>query len=453
MRSCEPYAAGAPEIRLPSGASTCTRPGTGVIPSLNVTVISVGELPMMLPGAGSDATSAACAPAGAAASRPPRPVTIMMSTRGSQRRAARRPPAGPGPPPRPAPFPNGVWRPRPDKGKREGARAAAKGGRSVARGRSAAPRPARPLSQRVVRLTGPKGSSETDAVPRAPGDDTIRAGRVAPSGAVRATRRPSMSVHPRAGTPADSRDTIDVPRVVLSYYTEHPDPQVAEQRVAFGTSGHRGSSLRTAFNEDHIAATSQAIVEYRRDQGTDGPLFLGRDTHALSDPAMITALEVFAANDVTVLIDSRDGYTPTPAVSHAILTYNRARGTGLADGVVVTPSHNPPDDGGFKYNPPNGGPADTDATRWIQDRANELIAGGLKDVQRVPAGRARASSLVSGYDFLAGYVDDLPSVIDMDAIRESGVRIGADPLGGASVAYWGEIASRHRLDLTVVNPD
>ena len=261
-----------------------------------------------------------------------------------------------------------------------------------------------------------------------------------------------MSVHPRAGTPADSRDTIDVPRVVLSYYTGHPDPAVAEQRVAFGTSGHRGSSLRTAFNEDHILATSQAIVEYRRDQGTDGPLYLVRDTHALSEPAMISALEVFAANDVTVLIDSRDGYTPTPALSHAILTHNKGRTSGLADGVVVTPSHNPPDDGGFKYNPPHGGPADTDATKWIQDRANVLIAGGLKEVRRVPATRARASELVSGYDFLASYVDDLGSVIDMAAIRAAGIRIGADPLGGASVAYWGEIGTRYGLDQTVVNP-
>jgi phosphoglucomutase len=262
-----------------------------------------------------------------------------------------------------------------------------------------------------------------------------------------------MSVHPRAGTPAESRDKIDVPRVVLSYYTGHPDPELAEQRVAFGTSGHRGSSLKTAFNEDHILATSQAIVEYRRDQGTDGPLYLGRDTHALSEPAMISALEVFAANDVRVLIDSRDGYTPTPAVSHAILTYNKDRTSGLADGVVVTPSHNPPDDGGFKYNPPHGGPADTDATKWIQDRANALIAGGLKEVRRIPAARAQRSELVSGYDYLATYVDDLGSVIDMEAIRTAGVRIGADPLGGASVAYWGEIGSRYGLDLTVVNPD
>jgi phosphoglucomutase len=262
-----------------------------------------------------------------------------------------------------------------------------------------------------------------------------------------------MSTDPRAGQPAESRDRIDVPRVVLAYYTEHPDPEVVGQRVAFGTSGHRGSSLKAAFNEDHIVATSQAIVEYRKNQGTDGPLYLGRDTHALSEPAMISALEVFAANDVAVRVDSRDGYTPTPALSHAILTYNRGRTSGLADGVVVTPSHNPPDDGGFKYNPPNGGPADTDATKWIQDRANELIAGGLKNVRRVPAARARTSDLVSGYDYLSTYVDDLPQVIDMDAIRAAGVRIGADPLGGASVGYWGEIGSRFGLDLTVVNPD
>jgi len=258
-----------------------------------------------------------------------------------------------------------------------------------------------------------------------------------------------MSPASRAGKPAEAGDLIDVPRVISRYYTEHPDPEVATQRVAFGTSGHRGSSLRTAFNEDHIAATSQAIVEYRKAQGTDGPLFLGRDTHALSEPAMITALEVFAANEVTTLIDSRDGYTPTPAVSHAILTYNRGRDNGLADGVVVTPSHNPPDDGGFKYNPPNGGPADTDATKWIENRANELIADGLKGVRRVPAAKARDAEK---YDFLGGYVGDLPAVIDMDAIRGAGIRIGADPLGGASVGYWGEIGERYGLDLTVVNP-
>src|SRR3954451_12928374 len=261
-----------------------------------------------------------------------------------------------------------------------------------------------------------------------------------------------MSADPRAGTPAEPRDLIDVPRVVSRYYTEHPDPAVIGERVAFGTSGHRGSSLRTAFNEDHIAATSQAIVEYRRAQGTDGPLYLGRDTHALSEPAMVTALEVFAANDVLTLIDSRDGYTPTPAVSRAILAYNRGR-TGPADGVVVTPSHNPPDDGGFKYNPPNGGPADTDATKWIQDRANALIAAGRTGVRRVPAARARTSPPGRGYDFLGESVADLPSVIALEAIRSAGVRIGADPLGGASVAYWGEIGERYGLDLTVVNPD
>jgi phosphoglucomutase len=258
-----------------------------------------------------------------------------------------------------------------------------------------------------------------------------------------------MSPASRAGKPAEPSDLIDVPRVVSRYYTEHPDPGVVTERVAFGTSGHRGSSLRTAFNEDHIAATSQAIVEYRKAQGTDGPLFLGRDTHALSEPAMITALEVFAANDVTTLVDSRDGYTPTPAVSHAILTYNRGRTSGFADGVVVTPSHNPPDDGGFKYNPPNGGPADTEATKWIQDRANALIAAGLKEVRRVPAPQAREAST---YDFLDNYVADLPAAIDMDAIRAAGLHIGADPLGGASVAYWGAIAERYALDLTVVNP-
>ncbi|XVV09252.1 phosphoglucomutase (alpha-D-glucose-1,6-bisphosphate-dependent) [Actinoplanes sp. CA-131856] len=260
-----------------------------------------------------------------------------------------------------------------------------------------------------------------------------------------------MSVNPRAGKPAEPRDLIDVPKVVSRYYTEHPDPEVVGERVTFGTSGHRGSSLRTAFNEDHIAATSQAIVEYRRAQGTDGPLFVGRDTHALSEPAMITAIEVFAANDVTTLIDSRDGYTPTPAVSHAILTYNRGRTSGLADGVVVTPSHNPPDDGGFKYNPPNGGPADTDATKWIQDRANAIVAGGLKEVRRIPASQARQK--VNGFDFLDSYVGDLGAVIDMEAIRAAGVRIGADPLGGASVAYWGAIGERYGLDLTVVNPN
>ncbi|MGQ4357845.1 phosphoglucomutase (alpha-D-glucose-1,6-bisphosphate-dependent) [Streptomyces drozdowiczii] len=258
--------------------------------------------------------------------------------------------------------------------------------------------------------------------------------------------------HARAGQQARPEDLTDVARLVTAYYALHPDPAEPGQRVAFGTSGHRGSSTVTAFNEDHIAATSQAISEYRAQQGTDGPLFLGADTHALSEPARVTALEVFAANDVRVLIDTEDGYTPTPAVSHAILTYNRGRTSGLADGVVVTPSHNPPGDGGFKYNPPSGGPAGSDATGWIQDRANEIITGGLKEVRRVPYTRALAAPTTGRYDFLGTYVADLPSVLDLDAVREAGVRIGADPLGGASVAYWGRIAEQHRLDLTVVNP-
>ncbi|MEV6162681.1 phosphoglucomutase (alpha-D-glucose-1,6-bisphosphate-dependent) [Streptomyces sp. NPDC052052] len=258
--------------------------------------------------------------------------------------------------------------------------------------------------------------------------------------------------HERAGQPARPEDLTDVARLVTAYYALHPDPAEPGQRVAFGTSGHRGSSLTTAFNEDHILATSQAISEYRARQGTDGPLFLGADTHALSEPARVTALEVFAANDVTVLVDPADGYTPTPAVSHAILTHNRGRTSHLADGVVVTPSHNPPGDGGFKYNPTHGGPAGSEATGWIQQRANEIIAAGMKDVRRIPYARARAASTTGTYDFLGSYVADLPSVLDLDAIRSAGVRIGADPLGGASVAYWGRIAEEHQLDLTVVNP-
>ena len=258
--------------------------------------------------------------------------------------------------------------------------------------------------------------------------------------------------HERAGTTAEPADLIDVAQVVTAYYTGVPDPDDPDQQVAFGTSGHRGTSLRTAFNETHILATTQAICEYRREQGYDGPLFIGRDTHALSEPAWSTALEVLVANDVTVLVDDRDGYTPTPAVSHAILRANggRTTGSGLADGIVVTPSHNPPADGGFKYNPPHGGPADSDATKVIAARANELIRGGLDGVRRVPFARARAAA--TAYDFLGGYVDDLPNVVDLEAIRRAGVRIGADPLGGASVGYWGEIAERHGLDLHVVNP-
>ncbi|MFE7139120.1 phosphoglucomutase (alpha-D-glucose-1,6-bisphosphate-dependent) [Streptomyces sp. NPDC057644] len=259
-------------------------------------------------------------------------------------------------------------------------------------------------------------------------------------------------VHERAGHPAQSADLVDVARLVTAYYALHPDPADPAQRVAFGTSGHRGSAFAAAFNEDHIAATTQAICDYRARQGIDGPLFLGADTHALSEPARVTALEVLAANGATVLIDSEDGYTPTPAVSHAILAYNQGRTEHLADGIVVTPSHNPPADGGFKYNPPNGGPAASDATSWIQDRANALIQAGLGVVRRIPYAQALAADTTGRYDFLTAYVDDLPSVLDLDAVRDAGIRIGADPLGGASVAYWGRIAERHRIDLTVVNP-
>ncbi|NOQ58949.1 phosphoglucomutase (alpha-D-glucose-1,6-bisphosphate-dependent) [Mycolicibacterium fortuitum] len=259
-----------------------------------------------------------------------------------------------------------------------------------------------------------------------------------------------MAANPRAGQPAQPEDLIDIAAVVTAYYTRRPDPDDIAQQVVFGTSGHRGSSLDTAFNEGHILATTQAIVEYRAAQGTTGPLFLGRDTHALSEPAWASALEVLAANDVVAMIDSADRYTPTPAVSHAILTFNRGRDADLADGIVVTPSHNPPRDGGFKYNPPNGGPADTDATGWIAKRANEILRDGFKDVKRMPL--SRALQMAQRHDYLDAYVADLANVVDLHAIRAEGIRIGADPLGGASVDYWGAIAERYNLDLTVVNP-
>jgi len=250
----------------------------------------------------------------------------------------------------------------------------------------------------------------------------------------------------RAGTPAQESDLVDLEALLAAYWNLKPDVSNPEQKVVFGTSGHRGSSLNTAFNEDHIAAITQAIVEYRAAQGTTGPLFIGIDTHALSTPALTTALEVLVGNNVRVLVDQYDNYTPTPAVSHAILTYNRAGHDDEADGIVVTPSHNPPQDGGFKYNPPHGGPADSDATGWIANRANEIIAGGMRDVKRAePSG-------VETYDYVSHYVDDLENIIDMAAIKKSGIRVGADPLGGASVAYWQAIADRYELDLTVVNP-
>jgi phosphoglucomutase len=255
----------------------------------------------------------------------------------------------------------------------------------------------------------------------------------------------------RAGQPATQADLVDVPRLVTAYYAEHPDPADPAQRVAFGTSGHRGSALRLSFNDDHIAAATQAICDYRGSAGITGPLYIGRDTHALSEPAFATALEVLVANDVRVLADSRDGYTPTPAVSRAILDYNEDRADGMADGIVVTPSHNPPEDGGFKYNPPDGGPAAAQITAAVQDRANELLAGGLGEVRRTAYARARAAA--GAHDFLGQYVSQLPAVVDLDVVRSVGIRIGADPLGGASVAYWGEIADRFGLDLTVVNPD
>ncbi|WCD93773.1 phosphoglucomutase (alpha-D-glucose-1,6-bisphosphate-dependent) [Microbacterium sp. nov. GSS16] len=259
----------------------------------------------------------------------------------------------------------------------------------------------------------------------------------------------------RAGLPAEEQDLIDVDELIAAYYDRVPDPSVAAQRVAFGTSGHRGSSLTTSFNEQHIVATTQAIVDYRREQGIRGPLFLGRDTHALSLPAERTAIEVLIGNGVDVRVDSRDSWVPTPALSHAILTHNRGRAVDdpdRADGIVITPSHNPPRDGGFKYNPPHGGPADTDATTWIAQRANALIEAGLEGVERVPHADIDDDT-IGQYDFRDAYVRDLPSIIDIEAIKRAGVRIGADPMGGASVEYWQLIKDMHGIELTVVNPE
>ena len=261
-----------------------------------------------------------------------------------------------------------------------------------------------------------------------------------------------MTINPLAGKPAPASMLVNVPRLICAYYSDAPDPAVAEQKVSFGTSGHRGSSLQRSFNEAHILAITQAIVMYRTANGISGPLFVGMDTHALSEPAFVSALEVLGANGVTIMIaDEHTDYTPTPVISHAILTYNRARSSALADGIVITPSHNPPDSGGFKYNPPNGGPADTAITSWIENKANELLAAQLAGVRRMPFNRARSLDTTHRHDYRKAYVDDLPTVIDLDVIRASGVHLGVDPLGGAGVHYWPRIAEQYQLDLTITN--
>lgn len=260
-----------------------------------------------------------------------------------------------------------------------------------------------------------------------------------------------MAISPLAGKPAPAEILIDVSKLLDQYYTLHPDVSVAEQRVQFGTSGHRGSAATVSFNEDHILAITQATLEYRKGQGIEGPLFIGMDTHALSGPAQRSALEVLAAHEIETFMAQDGGFTPTPVISHAILTYNRGRTSGLADGIVVTPSHNPPSDGGIKYNPPNGGPADVDVTSWIQNRSNELIGQKLAGVQRMPYERASKAANIRQHDFITPYVNDLGNVVDMEAIRGAGLNIGADPLGGAIVAYWEPIAARYGLNINVVN--
>jgi phosphoglucomutase len=260
-----------------------------------------------------------------------------------------------------------------------------------------------------------------------------------------------MTIHPLAGKPAPKEWLIDIEKLQKEYYAHKLDLTDRTQRVSFGTSGHRGSSLRGAFNEAHVLAITQAICDYRTSQGITGPLYIGKDTHALSDPAFATALEVLAANGVEVMIDCNNGYTPTPVISHAILTYNRGRMEGLADGIVITPSHNPPEDGGFKYNPPHGGPADTDVTRWIEERANEFLLSGLQHVARVAYEKARVAATTTAYDYVGSYVSDLGSVVDMDVIRHAGLKIGVDPLGGAGAAYWQPIVERYGVQVEVVN--
>jgi phosphoglucomutase len=263
----------------------------------------------------------------------------------------------------------------------------------------------------------------------------------------------STRLDPRAGQPATAGDLVDIPRLITAYYSERPDPSIGAQRVAFGTSGHRGISTELSFNEWHVLAISQSICEYRRLQNIGGPLFIGFDTHALSAPAFASALEVLAANEVNAMIAADEEYTPTPAISHAILNFNRGRAGGLADGIVITPSHNPPDSGGFKYNPTNGGPADSQITAWMEARANELLQNGLRDVQRVGFAAARRAATTHYYDYVNSYVGELGEIIDMDAVRDSKVRMGVDPLGGAGVHYWARIAERYNLDLTVVNEE
>jgi phosphoglucomutase len=260
-----------------------------------------------------------------------------------------------------------------------------------------------------------------------------------------------MKISPLAGKPAPESILANIPRLVTSYYALEPDVSVAAQTVSFGTSGHRGTSIDCSFNEEHILAITQAICIYRQQKGIDGPLFIGIDTHALSEPAFASALEVLAANGVEVMIDNQDSFTPTPVVSHAILTYNRGRKSGLADGVVVTPSHNPPEDGGFKYNPPNGGPADSEITTWIQNKANEFLADGLKSVHRISFARAKAAATTHRHDYMSAYIGDLGAVIDFDAIRSAGLKLGVDPLGGAGVYYWDRIAERYKVPLKVVS--
>ncbi|MGH8379999.1 phosphoglucomutase (alpha-D-glucose-1,6-bisphosphate-dependent) [Pseudomonas sp.] len=260
-----------------------------------------------------------------------------------------------------------------------------------------------------------------------------------------------MKLSPLAGKPAPTSVLVDIPRLLTAYYTGQPDASIASQRVAFGTSGHRGSSLELSFNENHVLAISQAICLYRQAKGIDGPLFIGADTHALSTPATASALQVLAANGVEVMLSKDDEYTPTPAVSHAIICYNRGRSSGLADGIVITPSHNPPQSGGFKYNPPNGGPADSDVTKWIEGKANELLAGGLKDIKCMDHEQALQASTTHRHDYVGSYVADLENVIDFDVIRSANLRLGVDPLGGAGVRYWSAIAEHYKLNLEVVN--